>query len=509
VLDNMTSDSTGPWDPQWLGSFAQGRDGNLYGTSQNGGTLGHGVVFQLAPSGTLTVIHSFDGAAGGSVPHSGLMLGADGLLYGTTCNGGSANNGTLFKITTAGTFTVVHNFSLANNEGYCPDAPPVQGPDGNFYGTTTEAPGGVGSVYKVTPAGVLTTLHTFDAPNGETPLAIVLGTDGLFYGTTRYGGPANRGTVFKITATGTFTLLHSFTSTDGNDPIGPIVQAADGDFYGGTDNAKQIYKITPTGVFSIISTLDAATGEDPVSGLIQATDGNLYGTTSILGANGGGTILQLTTGGTATVEYNFALATGSTSQVSLFQHTNGSFYSDTSSGGSSTKAGGVFYKLDTGLGPFVAFVPSQISAVVGKTIGILGQGFTGTTKVAFSGTPATFNVVSDTFLTATVPAGAKTGKVSVTIPGGVRSSNQIFRVRPQLTTFNPTSGPVGTVVTITGVSLTQTKAVTFGGVKSTGVVIVSDTQITASVPTGAKSAKIAVTTPGGSASSTATFTVTQ
>jgi len=235
VLYNMTEDSSDPWNPSFVGTFAQARDGNLYGTSQIGGTFGHGAVFELTPAGALTVIHSFDLTNGG-IPHSGLTLGTDGFLYGTTCNGGADNGGTFFKISTAGVYTVVHNFNLANNEGTCPSASAIQGGDGNFYGTTTGAPNpGKGTIYKMTPAGVLTTLHTFNDLDGESPLALVLGTDGNLYGTSRYGGTANNyGAIFKITPAGVFKLLHSFNGKDGNDPIGPIIQASDGNFYGST-----------------------------------------------------------------------------------------------------------------------------------------------------------------------------------------------------------------------------------------------------------------------------------
>jgi hypothetical protein len=149
------------------------------------------------------------------------------------------------------------------------------------------------------------------------------------------------------------------------------------------------------------------------------------------------------------------------------------------------------------------------TARIGKTVEILGQGFTGTTGVSFNGTAATFTVKSDTNLTATVPAGATTGAVTVTTPGGTLTSNLPFRVRPQLLNFNPTSGAVGTQVTITGVSLTQTIGVGFGGVPATSFTVNSDTQVTATVPTGALSGHIGITTAGGRTWSTAVFTVTQ
>jgi len=145
---------------------------------------------------------------------------------------------------------------------------------------------------------------------------------------------------------------------------------------------------------------------------------------------------------------------------------------------------------------------------VGKTIEILGQGLTGTSNVSFHGAAATFTVVSDTYLTAVVPASATTGSVTVTTPGGTLTSNKIFRVTPVILSFSPTSGPVGTKVTITGTSFAGATKVTFGGVKATTFSVDSSTQITATVPTGAKTGKIQVTTPGGIATSATTFTVT-
>ncbi len=166
VLYDLTVNSADPFSPEWLGLYAQARDGNLYSTSQNGGAFGHGAIFQLTPAGKVKVLHSFAGADG-TVPRGGLTLGTDGSLYGTTCTGGSANAGTVFKITTAGVYTVLHHF-LNTTDGACPEAPPIQGRDGNFYGTTTQANATVGSVYKITPAGTLTRLPAAEPRPGPT-----------------------------------------------------------------------------------------------------------------------------------------------------------------------------------------------------------------------------------------------------------------------------------------------------------------------------------------------------
>jgi uncharacterized repeat protein (TIGR03803 family) len=193
-LYNLGTNTGDPVNPAWMGLFAQGRDGNLYSTSQGGGDFiggnQYGTVFRLTPSGTMNVLHSFDITKDGAHPNSGLTLGADGSLYGTTPAGGPVGFGTVFKITTAGTFTVVHNFN-GNTEGVAANAPPILGMDGLFYGTTGNGGGAVfGTVYKMTTKGKITVLHTFDGIT-RYPQAITLGLDGNFYGTFLGGTGVN------------------------------------------------------------------------------------------------------------------------------------------------------------------------------------------------------------------------------------------------------------------------------------------------------------------------------
>jgi uncharacterized repeat protein (TIGR03803 family) len=500
-----------PLNPQYSGIVAQGRDGNLYSTSPAGGSGNLGTVFKITAQGAVSVIYSFDGTHG-KLPYGGLTLGTDGNFYGTTSVGGTANIGVIFKITPTGTYTVLHNFAMG--DGYTPYAPPIQAADGNFYGTTIfGGTSAYGTVYKLTAAGAYTVLHSFDLTNGRNPYGpLVQGKDGNFYGTAFSGvGDTRYGMVFKVTGGGNFTILHVFDSTDGGNPYAGLILGKDGNFYGTTANGGtvgygNVFKITPAGVLTSLHSFTPGTdGGSPFSGLVQATDGNFYGLGYLGGATNHGTIFRITPAGSFAVRYNFDGTKGGSPMVTLLQHTNGILYGDTNIFGAHNS--GVFYSLKSSLAPYAALLPT--SGKVAKVIDILGQGFNGATGVSFNGTAAKFTISSDTFVTATIPAGATTGPVTVLMPSGNLKSNINFRVVPSIKSFTPTSGTVGTPVTITGVSLKQASKVTFGGVKATTFTVNSDTQVTADVPTGAKTGKIAITTPGGTATSSTVFTVTQ
>jgi uncharacterized repeat protein (TIGR03803 family) len=511
VLYNFGTVTSEPFYPYFPTNIALGRDGNFYSTMGAGGSANQGGVIRITSAGAVTVGHSFDSLEG--QPLSGLILGSDGNFYGTTQTGGTSGLGTVFRITPAGTFTVLHNFTGAGTDGSTPYPAPIQAADGNFYGTTIYGGSlGHGTIYKITPGGTLTTLYQFDGIIGSQPSAqLTQGTDGNFYGTTLVGGPSGAGIVFRMTPAGKLTSLHNFDITHGNQPESSLLQGTDGNFYGtagsgGTTNGGAIFKITPAGVFTILHYMNGTTdGNQPSAGLIQATDGNLYGATTSGGSSNLGTIFEVTPNGAYSVLHNFDGTTGSRPVNSLVQSTNGTIYGEAQEGGSHSE--GTFFSWSApALTPFAGLVST--SGKVGKTIGILGQGFTGTSTVSFNGVPATFKVLSATFLTAVVPSGAITGSVTVTRPGGILTSSRKFRVTPQITSFDPITGSVGTTVTITGVSLTGATSVTFGGVKSTSYTVNSDAQITATVPAGAVTGKIVVRTSGGSATSPTSFTVT-
>jgi uncharacterized repeat protein (TIGR03803 family) len=434
-LYNFGTHAGDPAHPNYPGFIVQGRDGNLCSTSYDGGTDNAGTVFKITPAGQVTVLYSFDGVTG-AFPSGGLTLGTDGNFYGTTFESGPLNYGTVFKITANGKLTVLHAFD--SSDGSAPWGAPVEGTDGAYYGTTED--GGTadcGTVYRVTAGGTFKTLYNFDGPHGCQPLApLVLGNDGNFYGTTLVLTGVNNpnlGAIYKITPAGAITLVHIFDGTHGAEAYAPLMQASNGNFYGATVNGGQygngiVFEMTSAGVFTDLHDFDPNTeGGEPFSALIEGENGILYGTTVYGGTFNDGTIYSIPLGGgNPDTLYSFDGTSGTAPGAPLMQHTNGTFYGDSAWGGSDDL--GIFYQFSAGRSPFVRLVAT--SAKVGKTVEILGQGFTGTTTVSFNGTPATFHVASKTYLTAIVPNGATSGFIKVTTPGGILESNQVFRVIP-------------------------------------------------------------------------------
>jgi uncharacterized repeat protein (TIGR03803 family) len=228
-------------------------------------------------------MHEFSWVTGAS-PLAAPVQASDGLLYGTTSAAGAHGCGAIYTISLAGAFTILYSFS--GTDGCAPRGALSQGNDGNLYGTTQRGGfGGLdyGTVFQITPAGALTTLHSFDNTDGSEPLAaLVQGTDGDFYGTTSSGGAGGWGTIFKITPTGTLTTLHIFENADGAQPYGGLVQHSNGAFYGTTSSGGSSGDGT---VYRLIASLHPFVKTLPTFGKVGTTvtimGSNLTGVTSV------------------------------------------------------------------------------------------------------------------------------------------------------------------------------------------------------------------------------------
>lgn len=324
--------------------LVQGRDNNFYGTTYNGGANGstNGTVFRITPAGSLTTLITFTNT-NGALPHAGLVEGADGDLYGTTSAGGAnyGNSGTVFKITTNGVLTTLVSFDYWSNGGY-PYAKVVQGSNGNFYGTTLYGGANLrGTVFKMTPTGNLTTLVAFNGDtNGAGPTAeLVQGSDGNFYGTTAGGAATfnDVATVFRMRPDGELTTLVSF---NGRGPTSGLVRASDGDFYGtsfgGANGYGRVIKMTPTGELATLASFvsyASTVGYSPYAGLLQGNDRSFYGTTTYGGTGYAGTVFKMTPNGDLSALASFNGSNGAYPYAGLVQGNDGNLYGTTSQGG--------------------------------------------------------------------------------------------------------------------------------------------------------------------------------
>jgi len=487
------------------GGMIQGANGNLYGATS---AYGEGylavpnIIYEMTPAGAVTTLYTFCSTCteSGGVPGALVQIQPDGDLYGTTTSGGANGSGIVFKFTpgtfTPGTLTILYSFCSQSGctDGGGPLAGLVQATNGELYGTTsTGGANGNGTIFKITPAGALTTLYSFCPISGCTDGITVLGnliqaTNGNLYGATERGGLNNGGTIFKMTPAGVFTTLYRFCATnpacpDGQAPMG-VMQAANGNFYGVTQGGGTgaycnsylglpcgtVFEFTTGGtlntIYNFCSLENCSDGSYPYTQLIQATDGYLYGTNTaagpLTGGGGGspsrgsetkgarsrpgsdggltptypGTIFKIRTSGAFTMLEDFCVYPDSTCGAipvaPLFQATNGTLYGTTTQGGTGGcftldwNGCGVVFSLAVGLGPFVETRPT--SGAAETVVKILGTDLTGATSVTFNGTAAAFSVVKPTLISTSVPAGATSGTVEVVTPSGTLKSNVRFVV---------------------------------------------------------------------------------
>jgi uncharacterized repeat protein (TIGR03803 family) len=368
--------------------------GNLYGTTVCGGLNGDcsncfgpcGVVFKLTPEGKETVLYSFciqTNCADGEEPAAGLIFDREGNLYGTTEYGGANNDGVVFKLTPRGKYTVLHSFCARDNcrDGMSPQVGLVLDQQENLYGTTQYGGAyGGGVVFKVTPEGKETVLYSFCAQgppctDGANPLArLVFDQEGSLFGTTYRGGDPSGcggygcGVVFKLTPEGKETVLHSFCTQancpDGAQPSAGLVSDRKGNLYGTTSGGGAyqsgvVFKLTPkrkeTVLYGFCAQSNCADGALPLAGPVFDQRGNLYGTTPYGGAHGAGVVFKLTPKGKETVLYSLCEQGGCTDGYQPFAGVvfdqKGNLYGTTQYGGFSNypydcyKGCGVVFKL--------------------------------------------------------------------------------------------------------------------------------------------------------------------
>jgi uncharacterized repeat protein (TIGR03803 family) len=436
-----------------------------------------GATLSGAFAQTLTTIARFDGADG-SDPYGPLVQGLDGSLYGTTWQGGAnaicdLTCGTVYKVSPGGVLTNLHSF--AGTDGFSPWAGLVQASGGVFYGTTyfggsgfgetgnCESNFGCGTFFRITSKGDLTSLYSFDLTAYYPKGGVVEGADGNFYGITFNSDEGyGVGTVFRIMAGGVMTVLHSFTSTDGAFPYAPLIQGMDGNFYGttlmgGTSDVGTVFKITPAGALTTLYSF-GNDGIEPQAALVQGSDGNFYGTTSQGGAYAYGTIFKMAPDGTFTTLYSFP---GNYAANALVEGSDGNFYGTTGSTVFRITPAGVFTTLYT----FPA--DSYIQAALMQS-------------------------TNGTFYGTTTGYGGTVFALSVGLGPFVKS--------------RPTFGSRGSSVAILGTDLTGAIQVTFDG-KPSAFTVVSGSEILATVPSGAETGIIQVTSPSAVLSGDRPFVV--
>lgn len=283
------------------GTLVQGSDGNFYGVTSYGGTFGHGVAFMLTPAGSETVLYVFGASGDAQDPYGSLLQASDGNFYGLSVHGGANGAGALFMITPQGTESLLWSFGSAA-DGQGPFGSLIQGSDGALYGMTASGGDyGAGTVFRISLAGSETVLHSFGSgADGANPQgSLVQASDGNFYGLTRDGGANGLGVFFSMTPAGSESVLYAFgAGSDAQNPFGEVLQASDGTFYaltrsGGANNAGALVQLTSGGAESLLWSFGSgADGQAPYGSLVQRPDGALLGMTALGGSSGAGVLFE-------------------------------------------------------------------------------------------------------------------------------------------------------------------------------------------------------------------------
>ncbi|MFY9675492.1 MAG: choice-of-anchor tandem repeat GloVer-containing protein [Terriglobales bacterium] len=453
LLYGFPQDGTMGYNPMTM-NMIQATDGNFYGTTFTGGAGNvncnnyldcAGVIFKVDSSGNYTLLYTFcalgDGKGDcpdGRSPLGGIMQANDGNLYGMTYAGGTYNDGVIFRFTPAGAMTTLHSFcyppnSCSPNDGSTPTGQLIQASNGALYGVS-----GGNTLFKITTKGKFSLLYSF--PNGTNPIGNLMQIpSGTLYGVTQEGGAYNQGSIFKATLGGKVTTLYSFCAQggcpDGNHPSAGLALGNDGDLYGateagGTDGYGTVFKITTKGKFKL-TLLHSFTGFQNGS-----TDGGNPSAPMVLASDGNlyGTAQNYGGGGYGGTGAVYQVADGAYANVyglptdlCELAHPYGGLVQGTDGAFYGSDNGTCLIGFSMGLGPFVEPIPTFGKA--GTKVILQGTDLTGASSVTFDGKAATFTVVSPTEITTTVPTGAATGAVQVVTPSGTLASNVPFTVK--------------------------------------------------------------------------------
>jgi uncharacterized protein (TIGR03437 family) len=455
-------------------------DGNFYGTTLAGGANGQGVVFKATPSGAVTTLYSFcalPNCADGQDVHAGLVQGSDGNFYGVTVAGGVNSQpegvdspGTVFKITPGGALTTLHSFALNGLEGYAPMATLIQATDGNFYGTTAFGGGNVatyltsGTVFKISPSGSFSVIYNFCAQakcaDGAFPIAALLqGADGNFYGTTTEGGANGDGTIFKLTPGGALTVLHSFGGADGSIPEGPVVQSADGSLWGTTNAGGPnggvrgdgtLFKLAPDGTLTTLYFfgITSKDGAAPRAGLLLANDGNYYGASNeaLFQVTPAGRLNILLSGLLTPTVNGSVIAVAQATPATLVQGTDGNLYGTDGNYG--------IFRLTLGSGSGPGPTTPMISSTAGVVNGPSFQpGISPNSWITINGT--NLSPVTDNWANAIVNGDLPTKLDGVSVSVGSQAA-YIYYVSPtQVNALAPNIGTGSVSVTVTNANGTS------------------------------------------------------
>src|SRR5258708_5971745 len=432
---------------------------------------------------TVTEVYDFDGIAGAQPENVQLIQGQDGQLYGSTAFGGTNGVGAIFKITPAGHATLLHSFN--GTEGENPYAGLTLGVDGNFYGTALiGGPAGAGVLFRMTPAGAFTVLHNFmdnDTDGGSPSSPPILAADGNFYGTAQLGGPTANGVVYKYVPGEALTIIYNFQGPDGAAPLFYPTQGGYCSLYVpayevGNGQCGTIVKMSTSGIASNTFTFDCARGRNPFGPLYQAPDGSLYGAAQAGGVNSQGVLFKLSQNFDYSVLHNFGATVndGADPGGGVIQATDGKLYGVAFRGGA-PEAGTIYSYAAAGIGRYNTIFTFQNR---NTSDGKFGQHTNG----LLSG---------------------------VTTDGGANGSGTVYSLNVGLGPFVALvryQGRIGSTVQILGQGFTGTTSVTLNGVGAS-FTVVRDTYLTAVVPAGATSGPVVATTPAGTLKSNKNFRV--